>query len=492
MHVRNRSDDRCTTRTAGRTKTAAGITVFLLEELSDARMRCAQLKKLVADATDLVEKSSHRDHFFEVAAHLIHGIPDTLFRLDKALDAAAMSASRMDYEEIKQNLRPEKAEEMDQVLQDARLRYLTRRSQQLQSPSAATAEIERIASVAEQTGNVPVADLLVLAAALELGVKTASESTEKTAADRLRDIARGASNEKSRVALAKALRTFLADALQPTAGQAIQAVMQSANSREEVMDGFKQSNPDLTEEQLKEIADQWEANKNVVKDKAAGEATSAEMLARFHEGKPADPTENMSEEDAAKWKAMNDEHGDNFKTASKLTCDGEKDCKESVTHIDNKGFVYCKKHGERRKSGGVPCRALKPAEIKKLEADQTIRYAAEKVAFVPDALSAERVGLFVDSMRDRLLIAQRSLKSGDWRHFKVSLRHFVADLGSVLAFVGLQSGADKLSLVNRELIALPLGSGAEVAPAPRMAKDKAASGDPLNGAWSAFAKPTNG
>lgn len=39
-------------------------------------------------------------------------------------------------------------------------------------------------------------------------------------------------------------------------------------------------------------------------------------LARFESGVPADPTKNMSEEDAAAWKAMNEKHRDKFKKAS--------------------------------------------------------------------------------------------------------------------------------------------------------------------------------
>ena len=41
------------------------------------------------------------------------------------------------------------------------------------------------------------------------------------------------------------------------------------------------------------------------------------LVARFEKGVSADPTENMSAEDTAKWKAMNEEHGDKFKTAVK-------------------------------------------------------------------------------------------------------------------------------------------------------------------------------
>ena len=40
------------------------------------------------------------------------------------------------------------------------------------------------------------------------------------------------------------------------------------------------------------------------------------VLSRFEEGKPADPTENMSPEDAKKWREQTDEHKDEFKSAN--------------------------------------------------------------------------------------------------------------------------------------------------------------------------------
>jgi hypothetical protein len=113
---------------SGHEKNASGVVVYLIEELGDARLRTAQLKKYVQEAVDLIDKAENRDQLFEVAGHLIHGIPDMLFKLDKALDASAMAAARLDYEEIKQNLKPEKAEELEGVLQDIRLPYLKRRS----------------------------------------------------------------------------------------------------------------------------------------------------------------------------------------------------------------------------------------------------------------------------------------------------------------------------------------------------------------------------
>lgn len=43
---------------------------------------------------------------------------------------------------------------------------------------------------------------------------------------------------------------------------------------------------------------------------------SEEVLSRFEDGKPADPTKEMSEEDAKEWRQNTEEHKDEFKTAS--------------------------------------------------------------------------------------------------------------------------------------------------------------------------------
>lgn len=48
-----------------------------------------------------------------------------------------------------------------------------------------------------------------------------------------------------------------------------------------------------------------------------------------------------------------------------LSCDMAKECTETVTHIDDKGYVYCKKHGLERRSVRR-CRQLRSAELKKL------------------------------------------------------------------------------------------------------------------------------
>lgn len=58
-------------------------------------------------------------------------------------------------------------------------------------------------------------------------------------------------------------------ALDPTADIALMGLdLSAANTREEVMDAFAKANPDLSKEELEAFADNWEKNKDVVKDKA--------------------------------------------------------------------------------------------------------------------------------------------------------------------------------------------------------------------------------
>ena len=69
-----------------------------------------------------------------------------------------------------------------------------------------------------------------------------------------------------------------------------------------------------------EAAKAWTRAKKYTDKKVAAMAdhdlNELARAARFEEGVPADPTANMSDEDAAKWKEMNEEHRDNFKTAA--------------------------------------------------------------------------------------------------------------------------------------------------------------------------------
>lgn len=251
---------------AGRSKTASGIVVYLMEELGDARLRAAQLKQYVSAALELVDKSEKRDHLFEVGAHLIHGIPDTLFKLEKALDAAAMAAARMDYEEIKQGLKPEKAEELERVLDDVRLHYLKRRSTVMNAKEAAIV-LDKFAEVTKSSGRVPTADLARLIARLEQGLpgSTSVVASHSSAVDPSKGFREAAeylrtSQNPSRRDLAASLRLMLANAL--VAEESLEA-----GAGEE----FKKVNPDISDEAVEKIDEMHEEHKDVVKDKSASD-----------------------------------------------------------------------------------------------------------------------------------------------------------------------------------------------------------------------------
>jgi hypothetical protein len=178
-------NDGCLVR-PGHDKTA-GATVYLMEELGDARMRCDELVRYVEETVRLIEDSPHRDHFYEVAGHLLHAGPLTLFKLQKALQAVALAANRIDYEEIKQDLRPEKVKQLENVLQDVRIRQVQRRSEPPAiTPQYVADKLRQFAATAKRF-QLPQNEVAQLIIALEEGCGT--EGPESSTADRLEKIA---------------------------------------------------------------------------------------------------------------------------------------------------------------------------------------------------------------------------------------------------------------------------------------------------------------
>jgi hypothetical protein len=79
----------------------------------------------------------------------------------------------------------------------------------------------------------------------------------------------------------------------------------------------------LAKKWLEVRPDLFNRHGGIAKAQAVGESLVEEVakktgvrVAKFEEGTPADPTENMSEADAAEWRRQNEEHKDKFKGAS--------------------------------------------------------------------------------------------------------------------------------------------------------------------------------
>lgn len=49
----------------------------------------------------------------------------------------------------------------------------------------------------------------------------------------------------------------------------------------------------------------------------------------------------------------------------RLACDMRRECQSPVTHIDEKGFIYCSDHGRQRQYS-MRCRKLMPNELNRL------------------------------------------------------------------------------------------------------------------------------
>lgn len=118
-------------------KRTAGATIYIQEELSDARLRVDELKGYVARALDLVNGSANKDALYAAAGDLIYAIPGCLIKAERALEAAAMAVNKLDYEELRQNLRPEKVDELERVLENVRMRIPRRTGNLPAAPAAA-------------------------------------------------------------------------------------------------------------------------------------------------------------------------------------------------------------------------------------------------------------------------------------------------------------------------------------------------------------------
>jgi hypothetical protein len=364
-------------------KKQAGAMVYLMEELGDARLRCDQLQRYIARAAKLIEKSEHKDHFFEVAGDLVRGIPETVFKLHKSLQAVALAAGRIDYEEIKQDLRPEKAEELERVLQDVRIRHVQRRSEPMK-PIEALNALKALNVKVAKTGKFPLSEALALVAALEEGLaKDASAAADFEKLAHLLSNPPEGSQGPSRQRLAQILRHVVANhisredltALRVTASawekqelEEMEKLLKDKgyNPRDakklqkegvgpeeltkrlkvksgekgslEYTHGLKKKADDdfgdreakgglsiqdlnRLKQSLEDIVVEAKKDKNKAIESLAQKALKQVKIAssdddkqsRFEEGKPADPTKDMSEEDAQKWKDNTEEHKDRFK-----------------------------------------------------------------------------------------------------------------------------------------------------------------------------------
>ena len=301
--------------TEGAGQKQAGATVFLVTELGKARTLCEKLVGYVGQGVRLIDKSSHRDHFYEVAGHLINGVPDDLHALQQKLEVVALAANRLDAETAKKALRPETVEELERATQDVRIRHV--RSEPPMNQQTVAQELKAIVQETRQAG-IPVGTLLDLVSRLESGVKLAAATASTAdALEGLADhLASAKTGEVSRVQLARTLRKFVGENIREAAldDRAIKKELKEIILDAEAMKG------DVPAALQRGITDIVRRAEGLMKKLASGEEKLAETQeqARHPEGEEMtieEVTEGMSPEDAAKFKSQNEKNKDKFKSA---------------------------------------------------------------------------------------------------------------------------------------------------------------------------------
>jgi hypothetical protein len=265
---------------SSQTPKMANATLYLIEELGDARLRCDQLTRYIAEAVKLINQSEHRDHFFEIAGHLLQGIPETAFKLQKALQAVALAADRIDYEELKLELRPEKVDELEKVLKEVRIHQVQHRSETPMTPKQVATQLRTLAKTARDEGYFPIHEIAALVGKLDTNRVAGAPVSVADVLDKIAESLETAKDKPSRIQLANLLSRVAMesdfDELVRLSSQKSQ--LSQFSSVEEVKEKFKAENPNISDADLEEIAKQWKANKDVVKDKNAAFLTPKETL----------------------------------------------------------------------------------------------------------------------------------------------------------------------------------------------------------------------
>jgi hypothetical protein len=102
-------------------RTASGALAYVQEELAKARTSTERLKRDVVQAMGLIQASAARDQLFAIAGDVIYDVPKAIQELERSLQTCAMAINKLDYEELRQVIRPDKVDELEKILEDVRL-----------------------------------------------------------------------------------------------------------------------------------------------------------------------------------------------------------------------------------------------------------------------------------------------------------------------------------------------------------------------------------
>ena len=142
-----------------------------------------------------------------------------------------------------------------------------------------------------------------------------------------------------------------------------------------------------------------------------------DVMARFEKGKPADPTENMSEEDKKKWEEMKEKHGDKFKSASEMTAEEYESIMAGHTEESFKEFYKNMSEADRKK---WDANKKKYGDKFKKAHDKTARLMKRQIKILEKYVaSAYDVPYFFDDLPSNVIAQLRRVKDQETLHMDV-------------------------------------------------------------------------
>lgn len=105
-----------------RTASSQAAWAILTEGVTDARVRAHRLSHLLNRAMTLVDRSEHKDHFYQVAGDILEATPKQLEELERSLDRTSYALAVMGQDFLKGLLTISDREKVDNAVQGSHFR----------------------------------------------------------------------------------------------------------------------------------------------------------------------------------------------------------------------------------------------------------------------------------------------------------------------------------------------------------------------------------
>jgi hypothetical protein len=96
------------------------VLFFVSREIAKARLEIIRLSQLVEAGRNFIDQSEARDHFYEVAGHLIKAVPECVEEIGDSVNAASMAMAVLEKPLVRRRTDPLKTKELERVIQQAK------------------------------------------------------------------------------------------------------------------------------------------------------------------------------------------------------------------------------------------------------------------------------------------------------------------------------------------------------------------------------------